>query len=250
MNYQFMSYCTEYSSKGTDNRRMTREVCFAAVFHGWGRKPANPQVNYYQIKIHKGEALVKDKLDNNCLVDINTVRKHMDIMRNFVKFNYKVMDKKGYFLVHLHLNAPNIYHRLVLTWLRYLYEFPYNFIVADMVKIRKLNTKMNSLSSMNMFNLIGETLNVGGAGGHSIISFCWPYKFVTTAQLKETLKDINQLCYLFPRLEDKHREELEKAPEPRRAYESDFWQSEDAFKERVALYEKNYKTLRKLSHGK
>lgn len=251
MKYQFLSYCTEYSSKGTDNKKMGREVCFAKVFHYY-REKKEPQKNYYRVRIYKGDhKAAAERLDNNCFVSIQEVRNHLDIMRNYVKFHYKVFDKGEFYLVHLHIEGANIYHRLILTWLRYLYEFPYNLIVKEMLRIRKQKTKINSLSNMNLFNLIGQTIAVGGQGGHSIIMFWGIYKFLTNDEIKESLKTHNDLNNLFPLLErnyDKARRMLERIGDYNKGVNSKFWESDEEFKKRLELYEKNYVTIKQKSH--
>lgn len=244
MNYNFLNYCTEYSSKGTNNKRMSRDVCFSKVFV----QREDYQSNYYKIKIYKGETQAQRSLDNNCLLSIDDVRHHIELLRDYMPFKFRLQDKGNYFLLHLHVDGKNIYHRFILTWIRYVYEFPFNFMIVDINKIRKEKSNLKNMNTINLFNLIGATLEVGGGGIHSFTRFCSLYSFMTKKKICNKLKDLYTLNKLFPEIYYNKQEIHFKVLDIHKndVNSTDYWLNEENFSKRLSLYEHNYEILKQI----
>lgn len=269
--FVYTNYHTEYSSTGTDNIPRRSYACFASVFGS--PKRYKIQDNVYKVYIFKGTQLLeKARGDNNCFLNKEEISRHLSLVKGLVKFSYRITEKtisynkEKYpaYVVMLHVVGKNIYHRFILTWLRYLYEFPYNFIIREAAKVRQ-EEGFKRESIFNLFQLIGESIGLGGWGGHSISNFQRVHELVSLKTLKDKLKrdedysllnnlldDIlagedpnkfgfNSLCneYFYDGNEDTAYDNAENYRKQKT------WEDEEQYKERLELYRNNYKLKKK-----
>lgn len=129
--------------------------CFGYVF---GAVKNNSSVKY-QIVLYLGTRYSAEKHKSNaCIFTKQEVRNHLKLLKSLYPLQYSVRDygdKDGYkrLLVTLNIeNTPATFHKYALTWLRYLYEFPYNVLLRDAYTLKKERTfRFESIA--NLFNL-------------------------------------------------------------------------------------------------
>lgn len=184
--FRYLSYYTAYSVSGTINKRFGVEACFAYVFNHRGFMN-----NKYVIRIYEGLAQAKKSNNNSCLIPINLIHHHIKIIRRFWPFYYSIdtkMDKElhTYYELTLKLSAKDVIHKIILTWIRYLYEWPYNLYLVDLYRIKKMD-EFKYCNPMNLFALI-MSCNCRGEGIHAITS-CWDYnKFISYHKIINEIK--------------------------------------------------------------
>lgn len=129
--------------------------CFGYVF----REVKNNSSVKYQIVLYMGTKYSAEQHKSNaCIFTKQEVRNHLKLLKSLYPLQYSVGDygdKNGYkrLLVTLNIeNTPATFHKYALTWLRYLYEFPYNVLLRDAYTLKKERTfRFESIA--NLFNL-------------------------------------------------------------------------------------------------
>ena len=134
---------------------MEARACFSYVF----KEVKNNSSVKYQIVLYMGTRYSAEQHKSNaCIFTKQEVRNHLKLLKSLYPLQYSVRDyraKNGYkrILVTLNIeNTPATFHKYALTWLRYLYEFPYNVLLRDAYTLKKERTfRFESIA--NLFNL-------------------------------------------------------------------------------------------------
>lgn len=156
--FQFLDYHTEYSCKGDFAKPMKQEYCFSFVFSNTNKDSVSEE---YVIILYKGIGFCKKKHKANaCLFTKQQIRNHLKQAQGIYPFRYRVTEVPNWkfrgavFQVHLTLkDVPGTFHKYILTWLRYMYEYPYNVLLCDAYKLKKEKCfRYSSIS--NLFNLV------------------------------------------------------------------------------------------------
>lgn len=202
----FLDYCTVYSCHGSINKRMSAGACFATVFNNINDESKNT----YKILLYKGTGYAADcHKSNACLFTKEEIRRHLLLLKSFYPFHYKVRDYKindgkpyGRIEVSIQLsNVPAIFHKYLLTWLRYTYEYPYNVILKDAYALKK-DPMFRFESIANLFNLILGCFCEDPRDIHQI-----PYNCVSTlmtiADVKKRIQEAKKLNSIYKEIKPK-----------------------------------------------
>lgn len=251
-----LNFCTEYSSEGNTNKAMRREACFSTVFHS--EYNGITQKNKYRIKLYKiGDFLNKKRQNNACLTDRVGIVHHLKILQSIFKFGYRLKESKNYFDLTLNFEGDLIYHKYMLSWVRYLYEYPFNVFLMDAYKLRGI-PEFKFESVINLFNLVGATSGIKqhGTGIHAIGETGWFKALMTTKEIKRALKELEgghtQINDIFPVVHAEDDWEIHEKLEGVKTLKvdkdalrsSDYWESGEEFNKRLELYTNNYKVLK------
>lgn len=260
LNFSFINYCTIYSSKGSTNLELESRACFANVFES---RNNGILTNTYTIKIYTENALENANewhRGNICLTDRGGIVNHLRTLKSLFNFKYRVKNCETYFLVTIRLRGRLIYHKFLLSWVRYLYEFPFNIFLNEAKKLRELpDFKFESI--INLFNLVGMTSRMScyGTDIHAIGKTYCMKALITNKQLKKRLTDTKNnrdtLDNLFSTIYDPigfHTEEDTKKfgeikvlrNARKLLYTLEYWDSDEEFENRLKLYKENYKVLK------
>ena len=252
-----LNFCTEYSSEGNTTKNMRVDACFSTIFHS--EHNGVIQENTYTIKIYRmGDKLNKDRYNNACLVDKNGIVHHLKILSSVFKFAYHLKEEKDHFVLAITLKGDLIYHKYMLSWVRYLYEYPFNVFLFDANRLKKL-PEFKFESIINLFNLVGATsgINDHGVGIHAIGDTEYFKGLMTTKEIQSRLTELcggnKRINDIFPVLyrgngwgDDVNKikgvETLEA--DNNTLHSSDYWDSEEEFNKRLEIYKKNYKILK------
>ena len=224
---QFLNYCAVFSVSGDisyrsgvvkdfKNFRRTGDVCFAQVFYGRVRtKTVRLRENYetepisatYRIRCLKYNDNRRDSIDSNVLINKEQVVEFIDFAKTILPFECKVTEYNNYFLFVIKIEKLNIlYHKFILTWVRYLYEYPYNlvpFFMHDFVQ------KYDKIDPTCLYHHILRNLDNYGTG-HCMDSY---EKFPTATTAEQVLENMensiknggNRLNGIFVNLHDKRK---------------------------------------------
>ena len=249
-NFLMLNFCTEYASEGDTCVRMQKTYCFSTVFYS--EDNGIVQKNKYTLKLYKmGDWLNKKRQNNACLTDREGIVHHLKVLQTVFKFSYHLREHKDYFLLRLTLEGDLIYHKYMLTWVRYLYEYPFNVFLADANKLKKL-PEFKFESIINLFNLVGASSGIcqHGTGIHAIGETEEFKKLLTIKGIQDRLKKLcggyTRINEVFERICGDKYELKVLSVDDIFLHSSDYWDSEEEFNKRLELYKTNYKILTKL----
>lgn len=195
--FRFLTYYTEYSCSGTYNLKMGARPCFGSAFNNV-RNNSNIK---YKIRLYPGINFCKKvSCSNACLFSKQEIRNHLLQLKALFPFSYRVLDemKEGNKIIsiHLHLkNVPAIFHKYILTWIRYLYEYPYNVILKDAYLLKEdLGLRFQSMSFL--FNIVSSCQREDVDEGHSIRENHL-HTPITKSELKERIKEVRCLNDIY-----------------------------------------------------
>ena len=243
IDFKYLEFWTYYSSKGTLDKNLKREWCFSSVFGG-----LKHQKNEYVLYIYNNGHLTNK--DNNCLITKEQLIEHINEINKFYKFEYKLKTIKDGYKLEFTIDAPIIYHKIILSWLRYSYEFPFNVTLYELFKVRE-EKGFKRLTMLNLFNLIGATMHCTkhGTSIHAIgvfydfkdlISYKDFKKEITKSIEKDPYKHINDILNVVN--EDDFN--ILELPLDKRLNHTDYWEDQEEYKKRLKIYKKNLKTLK------
>lgn len=223
---------------------MRTKVCFADAFHQLRGKKMSV---VYTIKVYKEDILRKSNGSNMCYFTRKQIKNHIDQLKDLFPIKSSVTDskdeKKPHFIVRLKLtDLPGMYHKYALTWLRYLYEYPYNVISLDAYKLKK-SPEFRFESIANLFNLIASCCCVGVARVHAVVDNN-PVGFLRRKELLAHLDRVDQLNSVYPRLQ-KQRIKIPDKIGNYRPSDLEYWSHENFEQARKPIYLEAYKDLKR-----
>lgn len=199
--FKYLSYSTIYSCEGDLNKQMNSEACFGYVFNNIKR---GMNVKYV-IRMYKGVSEAKQKhISNACLFTIAEVRKHIVLLKRLYPLKYEVSDKGDSFYVTLCINdVPSSFHKYALTWVRYMYEYPYNVLLKDAYRLKKDPT-FRFYSIANLFNLCIGCYCDRPRDIHQIPLNCVSAD-LTISDVREKLKKVYFLHHIYKKIQEKRK---------------------------------------------
>lgn len=209
-------------------------ACFSYVFN----EVNNNSSVKYQIVLYMGtKCSAEQHKSNACIFTKQEVRNHLKLLKSLYPLQYSVRDygdKNGYkrILVTLNIeNTPATFHKYALTWLRYLYEFPYNVLLRDAYTLKKERTfRFESIA--NLFNLTLSCYCRNPREIHQIPSNSIIQR-LKIADIKRRIKQVNLLHDIY---EDGDEKAL-KIPEKIQGFsveDIEYWNV--GFEERKPIY--------------
>ena len=246
IDFKYLEFWTYYSSKGTLDKNLKREWCFSSVFNG-----LKHQKNEYVLYIYNNGHLTNK--DNNCLITKEQLIEHINEINKFYKFEYKLKTIKDGYKLEFTIDAPIIYHKIILSWLRYSYEFPFNVAIYEAFKIKE-EKGFKRLTLLNLFNLIGATMycTKHGTSIHAIGKFYEWKKLINYKEFRKLIEENrrrDETCAIndiIPVLYDDDLKTLE-LPVDKRINHTNYWEDEKEYKKILKLYKNNLKTLKNLN---
>ena len=243
--FQYLDYCTEYSCEGDLVKEMDKEACFGYVFN---RIDTGHNVKY-RVILYSGTEFSKNEHQSNaCLFTKREVRRHLLLLKSLYPFHYKVSDYKAdddvkYNRIEVFLelsDVPPTFHKYILTWLRYTYEYPYNVILKDVYALKKDPTfRFESIS--NLFNLVIGCFCSNPRDIHQI-----PRNQVSTpmklAEVREKIQKVKHLNDIYQKLRAK-KDTIPKKIGEYNTRDIEYWR--DGFEVRKPIYMKVYKEIKR-----
>ena len=241
--FRYLTYHTEYSCSGTYNLKMGARACFRSAFDN----VRNNSDIKYKIRLYPGIALCTNhNVSNACLFSKQEIRNHLLQLKDLFPFSYRVLDemKEGnkIIVIHLHLkDVPATFHKYILTWIRYLYEYPYNVILKDAYLLREdLGLRFQSMSFL--FNIVSSCQWVYVGEGHSIRENHL-HTPITKSELKERIKEVRFLDDIYEDM-NMNRDRLPETIGKFSCNDVEYW-SEELFNEvRKPVYVELYNKVK------
>ena len=246
--FQFLDYHTEYSCKGTLEKEMDVEACFSFVFNQIDEGNVSEE---YEVILYKGTAFSREHHNSNsCLFTKKQIRNHLKQAQGIYPFDFYITEaakwRGGYnvFKVRLKLtNVPGTFHKYLLTWLRYMYEYPYNVILYDAYKLKK-DPCFRFTSMSDLFNLVLSCFNENPAAIHQIAGN-QVNKTMLKRDIREKLQNIQMLNNIYVKLKNKVKiNQIPNEDGDLTTTDFEFWESDDIFeRRRKPVYMNVYKEI-------
>lgn len=248
--FQFLDYWTEYSCKGAFEKEMDTEACFSFVFRNISRKDVSEE---YEVILYKGTDFSREKhSSNSCLFTKKQIKRHLKQAQDIYPFDFRITevadwkDNFDVFKVQLKLtDVPGTFHKYLLTWLRYTYEYPYNVILYDAYKLKK-DPCFRFTSMSDLFNLVLGCFNENPRDIHQIAKN-QVSKPMRKKDIRTKLRNIEKLNNVYTKLKGKVKNN--QIPEKcgnLTTTDIEFWKSEDIFEYiRKPVYMNVYKEILK-----
>lgn len=188
MNIKFRFYEYETIIKKLSQKEFTTDICFRRILHNHQPK------NVYVVKIYKGEQFCEGGRRNHyCPFSKLQIKKWLQYVNKYLyKFNYKLVEESDHYLITVDTNSDRIHCLFVLTCVRYLYEFPYNFQLYEAFRLKKI-TGFKTFTIINLINLVNRTMFVGDYNGHGF-GEC---KHITLYSLRNKIKTMSSINGCF-----------------------------------------------------
>lgn len=246
--FKFLNYHTEYSCKGEFKKRMNVESCFSFVFAHTNKGNVSEE---YEVILYKGTDLSREKHESNsCLFTKNQIRNHLKQAQGIYPFNFYITevanwkDEYNVFKVRLKLiNVPGIFHKYLLSWLRYMYEYPYNVILYDAYKLKR-DPCFKFTSMSNLFNLVLGCFNKSTCIIHQIAGDQIS-KTMRKSDIRAKFQNIKMLNNIYDELKRKISDkQIPEEDGNLTTTDFEFWESDDIFeRKRKPIYMNVYKEV-------
>lgn len=136
------SYYTVYTAKLNVAENKTNvadnSVCFAQLFGKFIDYPDDIIIkSSYNIKLVTPAHI--NNRNHVCFFKRKDIEKYLNILKNYFSFTYKlvVKDNYGYDLIVNNLKGTPLCHKIFLTSVRYLYEFPFSGVLYSTLQFFK-----------------------------------------------------------------------------------------------------------------
>ena len=203
--YNGFSYRPDYGYEVRRNGRLIERddkvqyaACFAAVFRLFYDKNYLEFEGTYKLKCRKN--FVKDS-GNFCALtkpEIHTILRYMRKAFD-MKIHFTETDENYVFVFRI-VGKP-IKHKFILTFSRVFFEYPYNELAREVLRLRAQGTidgiNYSHKSFLELFHLITASYTNSIGNGHSI--FAMPDLYVTKARMHQVFDEgAARVNHVFP----------------------------------------------------
>lgn len=236
-NYRFTDY---YTLASVNNQFPSPNVCFADITN---RGRIYNSIYLYIAKDHNFG--FGKNIRHNLTLTFDELKKLIKLTKNICKFKHRIAlithKNEEYYKIHLKFDNINNTKSIlfVLTALRYSYEFPFNVICKDSLKLIK-NPRFKNRGFFNICNFIFRIFF--SKSERTVHSLC-DYRVSNTkkSELITRVKKIDKVHSLFNYDKGVHLKELDIFDEVK--YNQDFW--DNNFNDRYNIYINNINNFNK-----
>lgn len=137
---KFVNYCTRYATDRDSDFEVNYlskagTYCFSSIR---GKFTKNINKCNYTIILDKASK-ARESLYNSCLFNKEEIRGYLNKIKQIYPFIFSVEGslKENSYTIKLTISGTSTQHLFVLSCVRYLYEYPYNLILMDVLKYIK-----------------------------------------------------------------------------------------------------------------
>lgn len=134
--HEMYNYNTSLLAKGTIEIEFKDAACFAAYFS----KSKDRNDEFYEelsVTINTPEKHKELKRNNMCIFDMEQVNEIISDLQQLIPFEYNITDNELGFDINIKITSNRAIQKILLTYIRYLYECPYCYMMYDALRLRK-----------------------------------------------------------------------------------------------------------------
>ena len=253
-----LNLCTIWNTKG-DSVSLDGEVLTTACYsYNFKKFKGHQEYNIWMYKDFSGYII---KTRNNTLLTLGQLIEHVQWIKDFlpdgIVGDFSITEElkspeNPYelckFKLNIHITGANIYHKLVLTWIRMAYELPYSLIILDANRLDTIE-EFNDLNKLNKFLICSTAYpETSKFYWREDMSFSHYTKILPDKILLDLLEmesaPNNPYQYLYnvirPERVDLY-EDIKVLEESESLLDTDTWISDSEFKKRLEIYKNNFK---------
>lgn len=262
-----LNWCTFYDSRGNlgcienNNKITVQRPCF----HDTYPRVHRDVVQHIKIAIKKGTDQVSRYNNHYCPFSYKRIVEHINYLKEIFDFNYTIENYYDQYIIDIDFNGKGIYFRIMVTWIRYLYEFPANMALKDVYRIKSL-PEFKDIDIFSLSTFVLDSLFASYYFDDHLCNNTNPSELITTEQLKDRIRNLLSLPSDFKTMDifkpttiqkqiaiARNRSSLYTAALDERniAYTDGSymrnmydWLNKDLFKLRLNLYRENLKLLK------
>lgn len=227
------SYFTNYISNGNEH---INSVCFSVAFKSEEFKPESN----YKILICKSPVGTKN---HTLLFNEEEINVHLSQLKKVIPtLEYSIKSINAFNLgdcFEISLDLKDEYklaHKYALTWVRYLYEYPYNLILKEVYRLKNSINPFKRQNISNLYMLVSTAFPEIPSSGHSVNHSGYFIPLKTLRKRLTTNKYLNDL-YDPVNYEDYEKFDLKLSRKlPYR--DTEYWENEENFNNRISHYKK------------
>lgn len=250
--FTFLNLHTVYKCTGNYINEETGpdgDYCFRMIFRGRsGLSGKNDVKEKYIITTYKGIWKAANYNKNNlCLFSKDEIKKHLDfVSSNIFPFKYNIEEVKinngsnrCKYKINLDIEGNFLYHKFILTWTRYLYEYPTCMLMKDAYRLAK-DPEFRFINIFDLYNIVSGCYSQENYKSDQTLS--WGGKMMSYKELRSRLSELESiggdsdvLCRIYDsrhisrenRLEFSNRKEFN---------DIEYWESPSEFEYRKSKY--------------
>lgn len=230
MYFQFLDYYTEYSSEGGIKKRLAAEACFSKIFcHADAT-----QCNTYKIILYNDSTQIDNHHNNFCPFTKRQILHHLKLLQSIVEFEYQVSKRKNTYIIEVTINKKcNMYHRYLVTWIRYLYEWPFNMYLLDTYRLSKICKGYTIENLFNTVNAVGYQ-RTKHRDIHQVTQ--GEVQRLSKSSLKEKLHQVDRLNSIYKTLNERSKFILPASISSHNYNKLEYWNEDNFNNIRKQLY--------------
>lgn len=237
MGYNFLSYHTYYGAVGDVKIPEADRPCFGTL----DRQMENIGTGSCTVTIYirRNISALNNGWNNYCPFTTNEIHSHLKKCQRYVDFSFETRevpkDEHDTLLVILKFEKiTRIKILFVCTWVRHLYEYPYNMALRDSMF---LSHDISRESNVNLFNLVLSSFSFDNIHTFYAYNHRLPI-FLSTKEIKSKLNRVERLNRIWAH--------LDKASSPVKGNlnSPNFWTYAKYKECRRSIYLENYKKLK------
>lgn len=239
--YGFELYCgNELVDKAS---KVADAACFARVFGAFYGHETEHR-GKYTLRCRK---TFKAQSGNYCSLEKPEILKILRYMRKAFDIKITLRETDSNYIFDMDIVGKSIKHKFILTFCRVFFEFPYNEIAKDVMRMRSKG-KINGIdfthkSFFEVYHLICMTYMHHWGGGHSL--FCYPSLDVKLPVMKKAFETgKRRVQEVYPGTMDLYQRTSKNA----HSYHDIDWEGD--FENRVEGYSKNFQIIKELKYEK
>lgn len=245
--FSYLDYTTIYSCKGDCEQALAEEACFGRVFVSL---PYNKCSSVkYKIYIIKGLGLAAHEHKGNaCLLTREQLFKHVKRAQQICPFTFSIhegtYEDHNSYIVYINISKKKaMYHKYILSWIRYTYEYPYNVILIDALRLKQ-DPLFQFTSVATLFNVVlaacpFDIRDVHKIGYGRFLQQC------SIKELKEKLNKVDALNNVYHRLSKDTTLVLNDHYDEYDSHDIEYWSAELFEKVRKPNYLKIFNKIKK-----
>lgn len=250
--FAFLNYHTVYKCTGNYINERTGsdgDYCFRKIFHRRCYLNGKDDVKEkYIITTYKGFWKTSDRegrKNNACLFSKDEIKKHLDfVSSNIFPFKYdikeiKTKNGKNKYEINLDIKGNFLYHKFILTWTRYLYEFPTNMLMKDAYRLAKCS-EFKFINIFDLYNIVSGCYSNDNYKSDQTLS--WGGKMMSYKELRSRLFELKpsggETGVLSEIYGDRHisRKNRLEFSNKNEYHDIEYWESPSEFEYRKSIY--------------
>lgn len=239
-------YCTNYKANG---KTYFDNACFSAFFNS--EIPLKVEYELY-IAIDPDFGNVCHR-NHSLLFSLEEIETHLRELKKVIKgFTYDLSTRKlsliedknaiNCYVIHFTICDCKLAHKYALTWIRYLYEYPYNIILKEAYRLKNYNLRFKRINISNLYMACSFAFPSMPGTGHSVNASGY---FISQNDLITQIHSVKQLNDIYrPVSWGDYNKGIQIEADHKTQHYYEYWEDEENFKKRVENYKKSIRFLK------